>query len=278
MLNFSVQTDRCGGCGLCVQDCPARIILQNGNRVPFIAPENEEKCVQCQHCLTVCPEGAISILGLNPDNSLSMASDNWPRLEQMNLLVRGRRSIRQYKKENVDPRLIGELLATVANAPTGRNCRSLTFTAIDDIVSLEWFRKSVMQGLLEAASAGKLPKQYSSLQRAIANYTEEPSDPIFRGAPHVLIVSASPEAPTAAEDVIIALSYFELLAQSARLGTVWCGLLKWALDAVPRLKSLVELPEGHPFYTMLFGYPAVQYARTVQRDNETTIKRAKVRT
>ena len=44
---------------------------------------------------------------------------------------------------------------------------------------------------------------------------------IFRGAPHLLVVSASPESVCPAEDVNLALAYFELMAQSAGLGTVW---------------------------------------------------------
>jgi hypothetical protein len=69
---------------------------------------------------------------------------------------------------------------------------------------------------------------------------------------------------------------FELLAQSAGLGTVWCGLLKLAFESAPTLKSLVDLPPGHHYYAMLFGHPAVHYARTVQRDDAATIKRPNI--
>ena len=79
--------------------------------------------------------------------------------------------------------------------------------------------------------------------------------------------------PTATEDVPLTLAYFELLAQSAGLGTVWCGLLKLALKSVPKLKSLVDLPANYHYYAMLFGRPAVHYVRTVQRDNAAKIKR-----
>ena len=72
----------------------------------------------------------------------------------------------------------------------------------------------------------------------------------------------------------IALATFELLAASAGLGTVWCGMLKMALELAPDLKPLLDLPaEGVHYYPMLFGYPAVEYARTVQRDGAATIKR-----
>lgn len=275
MLEFSVNQDRCNRCGQCVADCPARIIAQDADRRPFVAAEKEESCLQCQHCLAVCPTAAISVFGLNPDESLPVSADVWPRLEQMALLVRGRRSVRYYRDQNVEPSLIDRLLATAAHAPTGVNNRSLTFTVIDDKEQLARLRESVMQALVKASKAGKIPARCAYIERAVSAYVEDGTDAIFRGAPHVLIVSAPPQTPCITEDVPIALAYFELLAQSAGLGTVWCGLLKLALEAVPELKALIDLPPGHHYYAMLFGHPAVHFARTVQRNTAAMIKRVK---
>ena len=99
------------------------------------------------------------------------------------------------------------------------------------------------------------------------------ADILFRGAPHILVVSAPPDAPCASEDVTLALAYFDLLAQSAGLGTVWCGMLKMVLKTLPDLKALIGVPPGHAHYGMLFGIPAVHYARTVQRDDAAVVKR-----
>lgn len=273
MLNFSVNKDMCTRCGLCASDCPSRIIEQDADRRPFVSPEAEENCLECQHCLAICPTAAISVFGLKPEDSLPVSADVWPRFEQMTHLIRGRRSVRQYRDQNVDPALIDSLLATVANAPTGVNNRSLTFTVIDDKAKLHGFREKVMAALVKASKAGKIPPRLAYIETAIAAYVEHGADGIFRGAPHVLIVSAAPQSPCATEDVSIALSYFELLAQSAGLGTVWCGLLRLAFESVPELKTLVDLPQGHHYYAMLFGHPSIHFARTVQRDNAATIKR-----
>jgi nitroreductase len=104
---------------------------------------------------------------------------------------------------------------------------------------------------------------------------EQGLDPIFRGAPHLLIASAAEGVPTREADVFIALSYFELLAASAGLGTTWCGLGKWAMvDLAPQLLRSVGVPENHDVvYLMLFGKPDVQYYRTVQRDADAKIRR-----
>jgi nitroreductase len=223
--------------------------------------------------MAICPTAAISILGRKPTDSLPVSADLWPRLEQMEHLVRGRRSVRQYRDQNVDPALIDRLLSDAANAPTGVNNRMLTFTVIDDKSKLHHFRDHLMQSLVEASRAGRIPARFAYIAHAISAYLEHGDVAIFRGAPHMLIVSAPPQSPCATEDVPIALAYFELLAQSAGLGTVWCGLLKLALESVPELKMLVALPPGHHYYAMLFGHPAHCYARTVQRDDAATIHR-----
>jgi len=74
------------------------------------------------------------------------------------------------------------------------------------------------------------------------------------------------------EDVMIALSYFEFLARSGGLGTVWWGFLKILLETIPDLKPLYGIPSDHAYYAMLFGHPAVRYARLVQRDDAAKIR------
>jgi len=84
--------------------------------------------------------------------------------------------------------------------------------------------------------------------------------------------SSDPSAPSGQEDVVIALSYFELLAQSHQLGTTWCGLAKVLLELLPQFKQTVQLAsDGRYYYPMLFGRPAVRYARTVQRSSAAKI-------
>lgn len=273
MLNFIVNDKRCIRCGLCAKDCPGEVIEQKDKAVPCIKAGEEEDCMQCQHCLAICPAGAISILGRDPDDSLSLKAGALPPLSQMTTLIRGRRSIRQYRDENVDPVLLKHLLATVANAPTGVNQRELTFTVIDDKAVMQRFRDKALKDFRTAVKAGKIPESAGYLLEAVPAWFERKEDIIFRGAPHVLIISAPPDAPCPQEDVTLTLAYFELLAQTAGIGTVWCGLFKWLLELLPDLKAVIGLPADHKYYTMLFGVPAIRFARTVQRDDAAVVKR-----
>ena len=272
MLNFIINEPRCTRCGKCAQDCPTRIIQQAGREIPRILPESESQCLQCQHCLAICPTGALSILGRNPDDSLRMTPEQLPTGDQMMNLVRSRRSIRQYKDENVDPVLIRKLLAALAHSPTGVNRRELTFTVIADKGLMQQRREQVLATVAEALKAGRIPEQIAYLHAAVPAYYEHQSDIIFRGAPHALIISAPSDAPCPQEDISLALAYFELMAQAQGLGTVWWGMFRMLLETLPELKPLFEIPKKHRYYALLFGVPAIHYPRCVQREDGAQIK------
>lgn len=272
-LAFQVDESRCMRCGLCVADCLAGIITLEGSGFPTIAAERESSCIDCQHCLAICPDGALAIHGHRPEASLPVSRGAMPDLAQMDLLVRARRSVRQYRDRNVDPELIQRLLQTLEHAPTGVNCRQLSFAVIEDKAVLARFRTRVMAGLMQAMDGGQLPDATGYLTRMLGQWRDQGRDVIFRGAPHLLVVSAPPGTPTPRQDVVLTLATFEFLAQSAGLGTLWVGLVVRALELLPDLKPLLGLPQDHVYYAMLFGHPAVHYARTVQRQGSARIHR-----
>ena len=48
------------------------------------------------------------------------------------------------------------------------------------------------------------------------------------------------------------------------------------INGLPELKEQLGLPPDHEYYGMLFGYPAVRYARTVQREGAAEVKRVRL--
>jgi NAD-dependent dihydropyrimidine dehydrogenase PreA subunit/nitroreductase len=276
MLQFVVDPSKCTRCDECVLDCPSRIIERTGDAVPFIRPEDEERCIQCQHCLAVCPTAAVSIFGRDPTRSLALGSKSFPDFEKMTNLVRGRRSVRRYRDEDVDAALLQRLLTAISNAPSGVNKRGLTFLVIDDKAVMQRFRLKALNGLAEAGKSGRVPEQFAYLMQAVPAWSDEGVDMIFRGAPHMLVVSAGAESVCPEEDVNLTLAYFELLSQSAGLGTVWCGMAKMTLEVLPELKKTLGLTPDTFYYVMLFGMPSVRYSRTVQRDDAAHVCRVTI--
>ena len=68
-IGFKVDEEKCIHCGLCVKDCIVKILALNENKIPQTITEREKNCTKCQHCLSICPTGALTILDKNPENS-----------------------------------------------------------------------------------------------------------------------------------------------------------------------------------------------------------------
>ena len=269
-LQFRVDAEKCLQCDACVKDCPSGIIHRK-ETVPEAAEPAEGGCLACQHCLAVCPAGAISAFGLKPEHSLPLFEGVFPSYRQMKTLVRGRRSVRQFRDEDVPSTLIDELLADLAHAPTGCNDRDLTFSLVPNREAMGILREKVMRAIEAKQAAGAF--QDAFIADGVAAYRKGGSDMLFRGAPHLLVVSPGEKARCGQEDAVLALAYFELLAQSVGLGTTWCGVMKIVADMIPAIRALLGLDPDAYFYAMMFGKPAVRYARTVQRDAAARIRR-----
>ena len=266
-LQFCIDEELCIGCGECANDCPYGVIEMRGN-FPATNKQREGMCIQCQHCLAVCSTGALGILGKKSADSLTIEG-NFPSTEQLATLMKSRRSVRRYQKAPVSREEIASLMETVAYAPTGVNNRQVLFTVIDDPEIMESLRKTTYATLEAIINNGGLPKGMEFFEAMVVDAVKNGKDSIFRGAPHLLIVSSPKEGPSPEADCYIALNYFELLAASMGLGTLWSGLAKWALTLIaPEILIKLGVPVSHQVgYMMVFGRPAVKYHRTVQRDN-----------
>lgn len=265
MLDFKVTEALCTKCGQCVADCPMLIIeMQDG--LPVIAAGNEDKCIRCQHCLAVCPTAAVSIAGFDPRASLSPVGA-FPSAAQMEALIQGRRSTRQYKPEDLEPELIARLLNVVSYAPTGKNMREVRFTVIDERKKLAQFREKFMAGFGRLLRETKFSENMKFAVPLVYMWEKKRLDLVFRDAPHLLIASAPKTTVAPQPDCLIALTTFDLFAQTLGVGTLWCGLVTFAINnLLPELRAELGIPEDHIVgYAMAFGRPAVSYARTTQR-------------
>jgi len=272
MLQFSVDKDLCIKCGECATDCPYQII-EMVEDFPVINEGKAVQCIECQHCFAICKPGALSIFGLTPKDS-SPLKGNLPDPVKVETLLMGRRSVRRYKAEPVDAALLESIMETVRMAPTGVNRRTTLFTLVDDMDVMEKLRAKTYEALHRVVEAGDLPPGLEFFGGIAKAHEEYGTDILYRGAPHFLVTSAPKDGPSGMADGLIAMTYFEVLANSHGLGTVWDGLAKWALlTLVPDVGSLLGIPADHEVcYMMAFGKPAVKYHRTVQRPGGTVHK------
>lgn len=252
----------CTGCAKCVKDC-AMGILEIKDRHPSVRQGKDALCMNCQHCVAVCPEGAISVNGISANDCRILSDMPIPPPDEVANLLMSRRSIRNFGPIDVPKEDIESLLETLKYIPTGCNIRHLVFSVVSGRTKMDELRKNTI-ALLEANEA-KLP---DFLKGALSAAKKDPAtDPFFRGAPHLLIVKGDPKAVTPQIDCAAACAYFDILAQSHGFGVTWCGFLKIIIDAVPEVADLFSIPRNAPFYAMLFGEPMVDYVRCVNRSD-----------
>lgn len=66
MNKVTFRTERCKGCGLCVDVCPKGIITLLGDKLNSkgyhpAAITEQEKCIACAMCATMCPDCVIKV-------------------------------------------------------------------------------------------------------------------------------------------------------------------------------------------------------------------------
>lgn len=265
MLNFTVDLEKCISCGQCASDCPVMIINMVDN-LPVIGKDLEQYCIGCMHCVAICSEGALEICGYRPQDGMAV-SGKLPSPKEMEELIKGRRSIRNYQDRNVDKALVEKIVEMASHAPSGHNCRGVLFTLIDDKGVLFDLREEAFAALEKRLEAGELPAGMEMFADIITVWKDSGKDMLFRGAPHLVIASSKKENAAPLPDCIIALTSFELYARSCGLGTLWNGLALLVLtELVPELKTRLGIPADHVLgYVMGFGLPAIKYKRTVER-------------
>ena len=252
----------CTGCGKCVKDCAVGILELKDKR-PSVRKGKEGMCMDCRHCVAVCPEGAMSINGISADSCRMLSEMPVPPPNEVSNLIMSRRSMRSFAPVDVPCEDIEEMLETLKYVPAGCNIRHLVFSVVSGRVKMDELRKRTIDAL--EAHKEELP---DFLKGALAAVKKNPSiDPFFRGAPHLLIVKGDPKAITPQTDCVAACAYFDILAQSHGFGATWCGFLKIIIDAVPEVADLFSIPRGAPFYAMMFGEPMVDYVRCVNRSD-----------
>ena len=263
MHNFKVDAEKCISCGLCVKDCLFQLLeLQDGHPA-LLYPD---KCIGCLHCFAICPVGAITMDDHNASDAPLITP--LPSAASMEALVRQRRSIRLYKQENCAQELINKLLQLAWDAPSGVNQHLLQITVIDDMAVMAELREKLYSGLESIALRDDLSAHTRRLLGILGpdmtKWRQE--DRILRHAPHFTLAAYSDTAITGLPDAFIYLSYFESLAVTHGLGTLWCGYLDHCLRIMPELTNWLGIGANYKIaYPMLFGIPAEKYRRGINR-------------
>ena len=122
MDGFTVDPKKCRQDGICAAECPAGVIQWKGTENhPEPSADFDQFCLSCGHCVAICPHQAFSLKWLTPEMCPPINSKLNLNVNQVEQLLRSRRSIRNFKKEPVDKSILSKLLEISSYAPSAKN-------------------------------------------------------------------------------------------------------------------------------------------------------------
>ncbi|HOB11604.1 MAG TPA: nitroreductase family protein [Syntrophomonadaceae bacterium] len=266
MSLIEVDTSKCQRDRICAQECPGKLIIfPQKDSYPTTIEQAGEFCIDCGHCIAVCPHGALKLKGLGPEKLEAVNHQLLPSPSQVRHFLTSRRSTRTFKKKVVSRQQIEELIDIARYAPSGSNKQQVHWLVIegqDKVQHLAGMVADWMCMMLQHSQDEAMNRRYARVVEA----WDQGVDRILRRAPSVIIAHAPADVFGVATDCVISLTYLELAAYSQGLGTCWAGFLTTAATYYPPLQEALELPAGHlPYGALMLGYPVYQYQRIPQR-------------
>jgi nitroreductase len=205
-------------------------------------------------------------------------------------LLAVRRSTRRFQQRSVPRDLIAQVVAAGRYVPSGGGRHAYAFTVLTDPAVkqallaefsryYDRIRKLIGNALVKTVGSlflGSYERaflsdpDYGQRMKGLLERFRAGEDPVFYGAPAVIIVHSGELIPTPQEDSILSGFAMVLMAQTLGLGTCFVSLAHKGLNASRRCKTLMGMaPSDQVHAVILLGYPDVTYRRPAPRPDKT---------
>lgn len=266
---ITIQTEQCIGCRRCAEDCFCEdILVENGKARP-----RGVRCIECGHCIALCPTNAISLPGYPMEEILPLQEMDCTLSPEHYLNhLKSRRSIRRFTSQPVTEEQLHMILEAGRYSPTGVNlqdtCYFVSQTEIDKFKNICMEEICVLAS--QAASMGGKISRYSGLLQQISErYRSTGEDKLFFHAGTVIVISAA-----SPQSALIAASHMETMVYSLGLGALYSGFTTLVVSHSPKLREYIGLPTGlQPYAALVIGQPDVSYLRTAPRKPAKVIRK-----
>ncbi len=253
---ISIDKDLCKKDHVCVFECPFKLLQIDENKFPVPVKGAEKMCIDCGHCLAVCPHGALTLKGVGPDDCEPVNPELLPDTKSMEHFFKTRRSIRTYKRKTVSEKTIDQLIELTRWTPTARNLQPVHWMVAHNPETVKSFAGMVVNRMKETNYMPPITKAW-----------DKGLDMIMRGAPHLIIAHADSSGFNPGADCSIALAAIETAAPSFGLGACWAGFFMGMANVYLPIVEKLNLPANHKVYgALMIGYPKFKYHRIPPRN------------
>ncbi len=250
-----IDCEKCIGCGLCAEDCIALNIEVNEKKAAV-----KGECLQCGHCVAICPANAVSIPEYDMDDVEEYQADSF-QMDPAKALhaIKFRRSIRSYQEKKVSRDALKFLAQAGRYSATAVNNQGSYFVFVQE--DLEELKDRVWGFIDGIERDGKDAADLAPYIRFNRRRKADPADDyLFRNAPVVLFITS--DWPL---DAGLAAQNIENLAVSLGMGALYNGYLARIVEADEDVKKWLGIEGKTVKACMLLGYPARKYVRTAPR-------------
>lgn len=280
----SIDYSQCTVCGLCVRVCKGNPLYLENDKV-CIDQSRLFGCIGCGQCAAVCPVECIQVEGRNlasPDLVALPAPEDRADYDQLMALMMARRSIRDFKKEEVEQEKIEKIIRAASTAPMGippSDVEVLVLNSQDkvkefagDIITAvrksKWiFSRPLLLVLRPFMKKSTLDSINTFINPAINVFLEKwdtGTDWLLYEAPLAMYFHTSPYADPA--DPLITATYAMLAAETLGLGSCMIGTVGYYIKYSKSIKQKYNIPlDNQQGIMVIFGYPAVKYKKSITR-------------
>jgi nitroreductase/NAD-dependent dihydropyrimidine dehydrogenase PreA subunit len=256
MNTIVIDADKCLQDGICVQACPFGVFTQTEDGTATVVQGAEAACINCGHCIALCPGAAITVNGMGSEDCEPVRKELQVSREQAVQLFRSRRSIRAYKDKSVDKGILEELLDMSRWAPTAKNVQPVHWIVLRQARDIADLSQMVIDWM-----------RMKNIQPNVVKVFDQGKDIIHRKAPCLLVAHASSSGIKPVADCAIAAATVEAAAPAFGLGACWAGFFMSAANEHQPIINQLGLPQGHEAYAaLMLGYPKFTYRRIPPRE------------